>query len=143
MLVFRELKDILNRTIGWERELNDLLDVAAVGLKRPESQALVASLKERQEEILGVLTGIDVEDFGPAEWIKFSGDLKRERLIPKKRINRSSAPEEIIDYVREYEEALRDFYTRVADIITAQSQRDLFRSLAQLKSHQIERLVSL
>jgi len=143
MLAFRELKDILNRTIGWERELDDLLDVAAVGLKQPESKSLVDQLKKRQEEILEVLTNINVEDFGPAEWVKFSGDLKREELIPKKRINRNSAPEEILSYVREYEEALRDFYNRLADIIRAESQRDLFRSLAQLKSHQIERLVTL
>lgn len=143
MLAFRELKDILNRTIGWERELDDLLDVAAFGLKQPESKTLVENLKKRQEEILEVLTGIKIENFGPAAWVKFSGDLKREELIPKKRINRDSPPDEILAYVREYEEALRDFYTRVADIITTESQRDLFRSLAQLKTYQIERLVSL
>ena len=143
MLAFKELDDILDRTIGWERELDDLLDVAAIGLKNEESKRLVSTLKKRQEEILEVLTGINVESFGPVQWVRYSGDLKRDELIPKKKISRDSAPDEILSRVREYEEALRNFYERLADVLSANAQKDLFLALVRLKDSQIERLAGL
>ena len=140
MLAYKELQGILDRTIEWERDFNDLLDVAALGLKNDQSKKIVSELKKRQDDIIEVITGIDVNNFGPAEWVKFSSDLKREELIPKKNITRQTPPDEIIAYVREYEEALKSVYQRVADRLHSEGQRDLFLSLVKLKDSQIERL---
>ena len=143
MLAYKALKDILDRTIGWEREFADLLDVAELGLSSEESRRVVKNLKEHQADIIEVITGIDIDAFGPAEWIQFLGDLKRDELIPKRKITRNTSPEEIIAYIRDYETALQAFYNRIADIVTQGSQQDLFLSLVNLKTNQIERLTSL
>ena len=143
MLAYKALKEILDRTIGWERELADLLEVAGFGLENKKSRDVVEALIRHQSDILEVLIGIDLDAFGPAEWIQFFGDLKREELIPKRKIHRDTPPEEIVSYIMEYEEALRDFYGRVADRVSMESQKDLFTSLVTLKNAQIERISSL
>ena len=143
MLAYKALKEILDRTIGWERELGDLLEVAAFGLTNEKSRDVVKALVSHQSDILNVLVGIDLDAFGPAEWIQFFGDLKREELIPKRKIHKDTPPDEIVAYIMEYQEALRDFYGRVADRVTMDSQTDLFLSLVTLKNAQIERISSL
>lgn len=143
MLAYKALKEILDRTIGWERELGDLLEVAGFGLTNKRSRDVVNVLVAHQSDILEVLVGIDLAAFGPAEWIQFFGDLKREELIPKRKIHKDTPADEIVSYIMEYEEALRDFYGRVADRVTMDSQKDLFQSLVTLKNAQIERISSL
>ena len=143
MLAYKALKEILDRTIGWERELADLLEVAGFGLTNEKSRDVAKALIIHQSDILDVLVGIDLDAFGPAEWIQFFGDLKREELIPKRKIHKDTPPDEIVSYIMEYEEALKNFYGRVADRVTMDSQRDLFLSLVTLKNTQIERISSL
>ena len=143
MIAFQELKKIFERTIGWEHELKDLLDVASLGVKNARSKSIIESLVERQNVILEILEGIRMEDFGPISWVRFSADVRADDLVPKKKISRNSTPEEILANVREYESKLKVFYARVGDAISSEQQRELFESLSRLKEDQMNRIDSL
>ena len=140
MIAYKELKDVLQRTVVWERKLNDLYDVASFGLANDDSKKLIAFLKDRQESNLEVLEGIDVKSYGPSEWVRFAADYREEELIPTKGITRESSPEQILYTILEYEEKLRDFYRMIADHVVSELQRDLFDSLSRFKEEQTNRI---
>jgi hypothetical protein len=140
MIAYKNLKEVLDRTVQWERKLNDLYDVAQFGVKQEESQKLVSFLKDRQEANLEVLEGIDIKKFGPGEWIQFAGDYREEELIPVHQIHRDSTPGEILETILEYEEKLKSFYAAIADHVTSGAQQDLFDSLMRFKEEQTNRI---
>ena len=41
MVTYKNLQDILQLSVAWERKLNDLYDVAQLGLKNEKSRKLV------------------------------------------------------------------------------------------------------
>ena len=140
MIAYKNLQEVLQRTVDWERKLNDLYDVAQIGVKNEESKKLVLFLKERQNANLEVLEGIDVKEYGPDEWIQFAGDYREKELIPNLEIHRDSTPDEIFGAILEYEEKLEKFYRMISEHVTSDSQRDLFESLKTFKEGQKDRI---
>jgi hypothetical protein len=96
MITFKNLQEIMEKTVDWERKLNDLYEVAQFGVKNQESKKLISFLKERQDANLEVLEGIDVKKYGPSEFVKFVDDYRGNELIPNQNIHRDSTPEEIL-----------------------------------------------
>ncbi len=140
MIAYKNLQEVLDRTVQWERKLNDLYDVARIGVKKEESKKLVSFLKDRQDANLEVLEGIDIKNYGPGEWLQFAGDYREEDLIPSRGIHRDSTPEQILGTILEYEEKLKSFYASIADHVTSESQKDLFDSLKRFKEEQTNRI---
>ena len=140
MIAYKNLQEVLQRTVDWERKLNDLYEVAQIGVKNEESKKLVSFLKERQDANLEVLEGIEVKKYGPSEWIQFAGDYREKELIPNREIHRDSTPEEIFGTILEYEEKLEKFYGKISEHVTSDSQRDLFDSLKRFKEEQTNRI---
>ena len=140
MIAYKSLQEVLDKTVRWERKLNDLYDVAQIGVKKEESKKLVSFLKDRQEANLEVLEGIDVKKFGPGEWIQFAGDYREEELIPTHQIHRDSTADEILKTILEYEGKLKSFYAAIADHVTSGAQQDLFDSLKRFKEEQSNRI---
>lgn len=140
MVTYKNLQDILQLSVTWERKLNDLYDVAQLGLKNEESRKLVAFLKERQDANIDVIEGIDVEKFGPSEFVHFAEDYREEDLIPNQEFHHNSTPEEIVDLILRYEEKLENFYGMIAEHAGSTSQQDLFDSLKRLKEGQTDRI---
>ena len=140
MIAYKELKDVLQKTVEWEKKLNDLYDVASFGLVQDDSKKLIAFLKSRQESNLEVLEGIDIKSYGPSEWVKFASDYREDELIPSKVITRDSSPGQILETILEYEEKLRDFYKMISDHVVGELQRDLFDSLSRFKEEQTNRI---
>ena len=140
MIAYKNLQEVLQRTVVWERKLNDLYDVAQIGVKNEESKKLVLFLKERQNANLEVLEGIDVKEYGPSEWIQFAGDYREKELIPNQEIHRNSTPDEIFNAILEYEGKLEKFYGMISEHVTSDSQRDLFESLKTFKEGQTDRI---
>jgi hypothetical protein len=140
MITFKNLQEIMEKTVDWERKLNDLYEVAQFGVKNQESKKLISFLKERQDANLEVLEGIDVKKYGPSEFVKFVDDYRGNELIPNQNIHRDSTPEEIFATILEYEEKLEKFYGMIADQVNSESQRDLFESLQRFKEGQTDRI---
>jgi len=140
MTTFKELKALLDRSIAWEEQLNDLYDVAQLGLRNPDSRRLIDFLKERQDSNLEVLRNIELKKFGPVEWVKYARDYRDEDMVPKRTINRDSKPEEIFTTILEYEEKLKEFYQAIAENVVSDRQKDLFESLVTFKEGQISRI---
>lgn len=140
MIAYQNLQEVLQRTVDWEKKLNDLYEVAEFGVKNKESKKLVSFLKERQEANLEVLEGVDVKKFGPTEWIRFAGDYREKELIPSQEIHRDSTPEEIFGTILEYAEKLEKFYGMISERVNSDSQRELFDSLRRFKEEQTNRI---
>lgn len=140
MIAYKSLQEVLDRTVIWEKKLNDLYDVAQIGIKNEESKKLMSFLKERQDANLEVLEGLDVKQYGPGEWLKFSGDYRDDELIPSKEFHRDSTPDEILSHILKYEEKLMGFYAAVADHVASEAQHDLFDSLKRFKEEQTNRI---
>ncbi|MAG14104.1 MAG: hypothetical protein CMN78_05865 [Spirochaetales bacterium] len=140
MIAFKELKDVLQKTVEWEKKLNDLYDVASFGLVKDDSKKLITFLKDRQESNLEILEGIDVKSYGPSGWVRFAADYREDELIPNKVITRESSPKQILDTILEYGEKLRDFYKMISEHVVSERQRDLFDSLSRFKEEQTNRI---
>ena len=134
MIAFKNLKEILSITLQWERGLKDFYDVAEFALKSEASKKAVRLLRERLEEKLAVLRGVKAEDFGKAEWIRFTLDYKPEELAPQ--ISRSASAGEIFRHLQDFQQKLAGVYARIADTVVSRGQKELFESLARFKSEQ-------
>ena len=143
MIAFKNLKDILKVSINWEKELNDLYDVAELGLANPRSREVIAELKARHEEKLQVLMNLDVEKYGLNEWIRFASSFKDDEVIPKGRINRNSSPGEIFSFLKEGMEKMKNFYSSLESVLATRKQQELFSSLVMFKALQMEEIGNL
>ncbi len=137
MLSFKKLEDILRTTIKWEQQMRDLYEVAELGLKTKEAKELLAFLKESHQKHLEILQNLNIIDYGPDEWIKFTADFGVLHQIPQHQITRDSTAEEIFVKVRSYEESLQSVYKRVSEHTVSESQTELFSSLALMKENQL------
>ena len=50
---------------------------------------------------------------------------------------RDSTPKDIVKYILEYEEKLRDFYATISETIITRNQKELFDSLLTFKKRQV------
>ncbi len=137
MLSFKKLEDILEITIKWELQMSDLYDVAELGLKESKAKELLSFLKESHQRNLKILKELDINNYGPDEWIKFTADFGVFHQIPQHQITRNSTAEDIFSKVSLYEESLQSVYKRVSEHTVSESQTELFASLATMKGNQI------
>ena len=72
MPAYKELQDILGATLKWEQNMLDLYEVAEIGIKDKDAKNAIAFLKDNHVSHLDVLKNIDVKNYGPTEWVKFS-----------------------------------------------------------------------
>jgi len=138
MIAFRNVAEILAKSLDWERKLKDLYDVAEIALRNEESRKTVAVLRDSLQKKLEVLRGVKPEAHGNAEWVRYAGDFNEEDLISKQSITRDSSPDEIMAHIVTYQKHLQDFYSRIAEALVSRNQKDLFESLALFKAEQIE-----
>jgi ferritin len=137
MFAFKELSEILKKTVDWERKLKDFYDVAEYALKTRESRNTVTMLKDRLAEKLHILEGVDPAKHGNVEWVRYAPAYKEEELIPIGNITRNSAPEEICSQLLDYESKLRSVYRSIAENLINRTQKELFESLVLFKDEQI------
>ena len=138
MQTFRDLDQIFKMTINWEQEIKDLYDIAVYGVKNEQSKELVNFLKQNQQKHMEVLNNLNLNDYGPIEWVQFAEDSHTEAEIPVHTIGKNTPPLEIFRNVIRYEEKLKNFYAKVAVELVSESQTELFESLAQFKENQVE-----
>ena len=134
---YEDLQEILNLTVGWEKDLKDLYDVAEVALRDERSRKAVALLRDRLVRNLKVLEAVDVQKFGKTEWVRYSLDFRTEDIIPKTRLRKDSPPREVFERILECEEKLRDFYSTIRDLLVSREQGELFDSLVAFQVAQI------
>ena len=137
MISFKKLKDILATSVEWEQQMGDLYDVAELGLKTKEAKELLSFLKENHRQNLDIIEKLNVNDYGPDEWVKFTADFSVLRQIPQHQITKESTAEEIFTKVRSYEGSLQSFYQRISEHTISESQSELFSSLALMKTNQL------
>lgn len=140
MYVYKDLQSLLDVSVNWEKELKDLYDVAALGIKHKKSKELIEFLLMKQTKILTVLVELDVHKYGEDEFIKFTPENHTEKLIPQQELKSSSEPDEIIKMIIKYESQLKDYYRDIADHLVSENQKELFQSLVTLKEVQLEAL---
>jgi hypothetical protein len=134
---YRDLQDILNLTVGWERDLKDLYDVAEVAFRDEKSKKVVALLRDKLVKNLQVLESVDVENFGKTEWVRYSVDFRTDDLIPKTKFKKDSTPKEIFERILECEEKVKDFDSTIRDLLVSSKQQELLDSLVTFKVGQI------
>ena len=137
MIAFKNVEEILAKSLAWEQKLKDLYDVAEVAMRRDESRKTVALLRDNLEEKLTVLRNVDTAEHGTSEWVRYAGDHNDADLIAAESIRRDSSPEEILSHIVTYQQHLRDFYSRIAENLVSRDQKELFESLAAFKAEQI------
>ena len=138
MIAFKNVKEILAKSLAWEQKLKDLYDVAEVAMRRDESRKTVALLRDNLVTKLAVLRTVDTADHGTTEWVRYAGDFNDADLISAESIRRDSSPEEILSHIVTYQKHLEDFYSRLAENLVSRDQKELFESLATFKSDQIK-----
>ncbi len=140
MFAFKDLREILDITLRWERKLKDFYDVAEIALKNPESKRLVVLLREKLVENIRFLEAVDVEGFGKPEWVRYAPGYREEDLIPIGRIGRDSTPQEIFAHLLDYEQKLKNVYASIAQNLIYRSQKELYESLVLFKEEQISEI---
>ena len=140
MYFFKDLQSLLDVSVKWEKELKDLYDVAALGVKHSKSKELIQFLLSKQTKILEVLVNIDVHKYGKDEFVQFTPEDHTENLIPQHEFKKTSEPDQIIKLIKTYESRLKGYYSDIADHLVSENQKDLFLSLVTLKNAQLEAL---
>jgi hypothetical protein len=140
MIAFKDLGEVLKITLTWENKLKDFYDVAEYALKSGESKRTVRMLREKLIEKLEILKGIEVERFGKTEWVRYAPSYQDDELIPVGKIRREAVPADIFEHLLDYEEKLKNIYSRIADNLISRTQKELFESLARFKEEQIEEI---
>ncbi len=143
MLSFKNLFEVLKKSIEWEENLYGLYEVAEIGLKNEESKSVVSMLLEKQKVKIDILKGIDPDNFGLNKWMRYAPDYKDDELIPKKEIKSDSTPNEILKLIFEYEDKIKNFYSSVSDTLNTEKPKELFESLVTFKEAQINSLKSI
>ena len=143
MASYKSLQELLKKSVVWEQHLQDLYDVAGLGLKDERSRELVGKLRDQQKSNIEILSEIDVEKYGPGEWVRFSIDYHEDKLIPRKTIKRDSSPAEILDSITDYEQKLKNYYQAVLDSLRSREQKELFQSLVRFRDQRIKQIESL
>ncbi len=137
VIAFKNLKEILDITIRWEKSLKDFYDVAEFALRSGESKEVIALLRSNLMTRLDILKNINLDDYGRTGWVRYAPDYRGDALIPIKSISRDADPLEIFTQILEYEEKLKNFYQTISSKLVATKQRELFDSLVQFKDEQI------
>ena len=146
MIAFKNVSEILEKSLVWEEKLKDLYDVAEVATRREESGKVVALLRDSLVQKLKVLRNVDPSKFGTLEWVRYAGDRNEADLLASNSIRRDSPPEDILNHLVTYQQHLQDFYAHIAENLVSRDQKELFESLASFKAEQIGeigRIVSL
>ena len=137
MIAFKDLKGLMETVINWENKLSEFYDVAETILKNNESKKIIALLRENHIKNLQIIKDIHIENFGGNEWIRYVPDFNVKNLLPIEKIKRETTSKEIINYVLEFEEKTREFYSSISEIIITRNQKELFNSLAIFKDRQV------
>ncbi len=137
MVVFQDLKSLLKIIIRWENKLKDFYDVAEIALRSKESKDVIVLLRKNHVNNLQIIQDTHLKDYGKNEIIRNVPDYHYRELIPIGKIKRDSSPKDIVKYILEYEEKLREFYAKISENIITRNQKDLFESLVTFKKRQI------
>ncbi len=137
MVVFRDLRSVLETVIVWEERLSAFFEGAAHELYDKECLQILAVLRERHEQCLAIVRGVRVENFGRDEWIRGAADPDIRDTLPAADDLGIMTRENIAVQVLEFETGLRDFYRAISEEIVTAEEKDLFESLASLKDKQI------
>ncbi len=137
MVVFQDLKSLLKIIIRWENKLKDFYDVAEIALRSKESKNVIVLLRKNHVNNLQIIQDTHLKDYGKNEIIRNVPDYHDRELIPIGKIKRDSSPKDIVKYILEYEEKLREFYAKISENIITRNQKDLFDSLVTFKKRQI------
>jgi len=140
MIAFKSLSEILKTMLGWENKLKDFYDVAEYALQNEKSKKAVQILRERHENKLEILRGVDPASHGKTEWVRYAPSYNEKDLIPVGKIRRDAEPEEIFEHLLDYEDKLKNIYASIANNLISRSQKELFESLVLFKEEQIEEI---
>jgi len=143
MPAFQELKDIYGQAVHWEQELSDLYDVAEIGLKKPESKALILELYSEHKEKLRILENVNLDDFGHAEWVKYPPRFDEDEMVPKRGMAGQSSPGEILQLILGFQNRQQAFYQDLHDKLVASGLKELFASLVTFKRNQADGIRNL
>ncbi len=143
MISFKNLFEILKKSIEWEQNLYDLYEVAEIGVKNEESKSVISELLKKQKVKLDILKNIDPKAFSLDKWVRYVSDYKDDELIPKKEIKSDSTPKEILKLIFEYEEKIKTFYSSILRVLDTEKQQELFKSLVTFKENQMASLKSI
>ena len=137
MVVFRDLKGLMEVIIIWEDKLTDYYDAAEKIIENKQFKQVIALLREKHLNNLLIIKEIHVEDYGKDEWIQITPDCNVKDLLPVDEIKKDSTSQEIIDHVLEFEEKMMDFYSCISKMIISRDEKELFDSLVKFKERQI------
>jgi hypothetical protein len=137
LIAFKNLKEILDITVRWEKSLKDFYDVAEFALRNKKSKEVIDLLRSNLVVRLEILQNINLDDYGKTGWVRYAPDYKDESLIPIKTISRDANPQEIFTRILEYVKKLKSFYQTISSKLVAAKQKELFDSLVQFKEDQI------
>ncbi len=140
MLSFKNLFEILKKSIEWERDLLGLFEVAEIGVKNEESKTVISGLLKEQMVKLDILNNIDPEAFSLNKMVRYVSDYKDDEIIPKNEIKSDSTPKEIFEHIFEYEEKMKEFYSSILRVLSTKNQEELFQSLVTFKENQMASL---
>jgi len=140
MVVFRDLKGLMDIIISWEKKLSEFYETSEAVVSTERCRQIIGMLKTNHDKNLGIIEDLRVENFGKDEWVQITPDINVKKLLPTECITCDSTPQEITHYVLEFEIQLKDFYSSIADRIVTREEKELFESLVMFKDHQIMKI---
>jgi len=137
MLIYHDLKELLEILITWEHKLTDFYDAAETGMKDTSCSGILEILRKNHEKNLLIMSDIHIEDYGKDKWIQWAPDYDFKHLLQLDVQANSCAIGDIIDSIMEFEEKMKSFYGSIAEKITTREEKELFESLVTFKGLQI------
>lgn len=137
MLIYHDLKELLEILITWEHKLTVFYDAAETEMQDMSCGDILEILKKNHEKNLLIMCDIHIEDYGKDEWIQWAPDYDLKHLLQLDLQANSCAIGDIIDCIMEFEEKMKAFYGSIAEKITTREEKELFESLVTFKDKQI------
>jgi len=137
MIIFKNLKQILEMVIQWENRLTEFYTVAENLIKDDECKKLIALLKENHVHNLNIIKDTRIENYGLDEWIRCADDCNADDLLPIDRLTIDTTKEEMITPIVKFEEKMKGFYVSISEKIVSRNEKELIDALVVFKERQI------
>ncbi len=137
MAVFSDLKSLMAKAVTWENRLTEFYEQAEALAEFAGCKHVIAMLKEKHEQNLNIINGVNVEDFGRDEWVRGADDIDLDDILSFRDITPDTLGCDVARHIIDFETRFRDFYRSLADEIVTAEEKELFASLAIFKEKQI------
>ncbi|MCA9070582.1 MAG: hypothetical protein KDA84_16745 [Planctomycetaceae bacterium] len=138
-MAYQQVREILETVRHFHRYFRREIEASYSTTQDPRSQFLLRSIRRGEQE-MDLALGKYRKDGDQAvldTWIQFVPSEEIQEVLFKKKIPDHSTPSEVLEWKREFDASLVEFYRNIARQVSAPRTQELFESLATMTDQRL------